>query len=183
MKTKDEMIDRYHHLYDKMKENKDPKNMKIFGEAEKWVFKQVVALHPDIAENWLSHLEAICLDNYLSETEGNNISKRTVNQDGSKGFHWTHDAFMKLVNGFDGECNKEPQYNCCALWVTANNIYSDHAKSIAEDMGYKSLSEVPDERIARSFYNKAIERLTDADGGYNIRKYFKNKMYNDSPMQ
>lgn len=182
MKSKDEMLSRYNYLYDKMKESIDPKNMKIFGEAEKWIFKEIVSSHPDLAEKWLTHLEAVEWKNYLSRGEADNISKRIVNQDGTKGFHWTHESFMKLVSGFGGECNKEPIYNCCALWVTANNIYSDHAKSIAEDMGYKSLSEVPDERIARSCYNKAIERLTDADGGYNIRKYFKNKMYNDSPM-
>ena len=34
MKTKDEMIERYNLLYEKMSDSKNPKNMKIFGEAE-----------------------------------------------------------------------------------------------------------------------------------------------------
>ena len=183
MKTKDEMIDRYHQLYDKMKDSKDPKNMKIFGEAEKWVFKQVAAAHPDLAENWLSHLEAVCWDNYLSENEAMNICKRMVNQDGSKGSHWQREAFIKAVEGIGGCVEKKPEYNSCALFVTANMVYSDHARSIAEDMGYKNIAEVPNEKMLRSCYNKAVEKLCDADKGFNVRKYFKHSMYNGSPIQ
>lgn len=59
-------------------------------------------------------------------------------------------------------------------------VYSDHAKSIAEDMGYKNPSEVPNEKMLRSCYNKALERLCDLDNGFHVRKYFKHAMYNDS---
>lgn len=180
MKTKEEMIDRYHHLYDKMKESKDPKNMKIFGEAEKWVFKQVAAAHPELASSWLSHLEAVEWDAYLSENEAMNIGKHMVNQEGSKGFHWQKEPFAKSVESIGGCMEKHPEYNSCALFVTANMVYSDHAKSIAEDMGYKSPSEVPNEKMLRSCYNKAVEKLCDVDKGFNVRKYFKHMMYNDS---
>ena len=88
MKTKDEMIERYNLLYEKMSDSKNPKNMKIFGEAEKYMFREIAVAHPDMAETWLSHLEAVCWDNYLSEREAGNINNRTVNQDGTKGFHW-----------------------------------------------------------------------------------------------
>lgn len=108
MKTKEEMIDRYHQLYDKMKDSKDPKNMKIFGEAERWVFKQVASAHPDMAESWLSHLEAVCWDNYLSENEAMNIGKRMVNQDGSKGFHWQKEIFSNAVKSISGCMEKLP---------------------------------------------------------------------------
>lgn len=67
MKTKDEMIERYNLLYEKMSDSKNPKNMKIFGEAEKYMFREIAVAHPDMAETWLSHLEAVCWDNYLSE--------------------------------------------------------------------------------------------------------------------
>ena len=181
MKTKDEMIDRYHTLYDKMKDSKDPKNMRIFGDAEKWVFKQVASAHPELAESWLSHLEAVCWDNYLSENEAMNISKCMVKQDGSKGFYWQKDLFTKSVMSIGGCMENPPHYNSCALLATANMIYSDHARSIAEDMGYKSPTEVPNEKMLRSCYNKAVEKLCDADKGFSVRKYFKHTMYGDSP--
>jgi hypothetical protein len=61
-------------------------------------------------------------------------------------------------------------------------IYSDHAKSIAEDMGYKSVAEVPNERMALSCYKKAVESLKDPDKGFKVRDYFRHRMYDDSPM-
>lgn len=181
MKT-DDMIERYEELYVKMANSKDPKNMKIFGEAEKYMFKEIAKVHPDMAENWLSHLEAVCWDNYLSEKEAKNIGMRLVNQDGSKGYHWTHDVFTKAVESLGGMVEEKPYYNSYALCVVANMIYSDHAKSIAEDMGYKSPAEVPNEKMALSCYKKAVEKLKDIDGGFQVRKYFKKKMYDNSPM-
>lgn len=182
MKTKEEMIDRYHDLYEKMVASKDPKNMKIFGETEKYMFKAVAAAHPDLAENWLSHLEAVCWDNYLSEHEAMNIGKRIVNQDGMKGFHWSYDTFEKTVESLGGVCEDKPHYNSYALWVTANMIYSDHARSIAEDMGHKLPADVPNEKMAFSCYRKAIENLKDVDSEFHVRRYFKHKMYDDSAM-
>lgn len=51
---------------------------------------------------------------------------------------------------------------------------------IAEDMGFKSPKEVPNERMALSCYKKAVEKLKDPDAGFSVRKYFKPKMYADS---
>ena len=50
MKTKDEMIERYNLLYEKMSDSKNPKNMKIFGEAEKYMFREIAVAHPDMGE-------------------------------------------------------------------------------------------------------------------------------------
>lgn len=180
--TKDEMIERYDELYMKMVSSKDPKNMKIFGESEKWIFREVAKAHPELAEKWLSHLESVCWDNYLSQNEAMNIGKRIINQDGTKGFHWNHDVFTKAVESLGGVVEDKPHYNSYSLCVVSNMIYSDHAKSIAEDMGYKTVAEVPNEKMALSCYKKAVELLTDADDGFHIRKYFKGKMYDDSPM-
>lgn len=52
-------------------------------------------------------------------------------------------------------------------------IYSDHAQSIAEDMGYKSPKEVPNEKMAVSIYKKALEKLKDADRPRFVREYFR----------
>lgn len=180
--TKDEMIERYEELYHKMKSSKDVKNMKAFGEAMTYFFAEMAKAHPDMAEKFLSHIECIEWDNYLSQNEAMNIGKRLVNQDGTKGFHWAHDVFAKAVESLGGTVEDKPAYNSYALCVVANMIYSDHAKSIAEDMGFATVSEVPNEKMALSCYKKAVELLKDPDGGFHVRKYFKGKMYDDSPM-
>lgn len=180
--TKEQMIDRYEELYHKMATSKEPKYMHIFGEAEKYMFKEVAKMNPEMADNWLSHLEAVCWDSYLSEKEAKNIGMRIVNQDGTKGFHWTHDVFTKAVESLGGVVEEKPYYNSYSLYVTACTIYSDHALSIAMDLGYKEPKEVPNEKMALSVYRKAVEKLKDIDGGFQVRKYFKGKMYADSPM-
>lgn len=175
--TKEEMIARYGELYDKMVSSKDPKNMRIFGESEKWVFKEIAKIHPDIAQSWLSHLEAVCWDNYLDAKETANIGKNILNSDGTPGYHWDYDTFTKVVKDLGGTIENKPNYNSYALYVTANMIYSDMAESIAEDMGFDSVKKVPPEKMALSCYKKAISYLKDKDHNFQIRDYFKKIMY------
>lgn len=150
------------------------------SENTKHTIKEKV--HPDMAEKFLSHIECIEWENFLSQDEAKNIGMRIVNQDGIKGFHWTYDVFTKAVESLGGVVEEKPYYNSYALYVTACTIYSDHALSIAMDLGYKEPKEVPNEKMALSCYRKAVEKLKDIDGGFQVRKYFKGKMYADSPM-
>lgn len=182
MMTREQMIDRYEELYAKMKSSKDVKNMKAFGEAMSWTFRELTKVHPDIAEKFISHIECIEWANYLSQDEAKNIGMRIVNQDGTKEFHWPHDVFVKVVDNLGGIVEEKPYYNSYALCVVSNMVYSDHALSIAMDMGYKTPPEVPNEKMALSCYRKAVEKLKDVDHGFQVRKYFKGKMYADSPM-
>lgn len=180
MMTKEQMIERYNELYNKMKSSKDVKNMKAFGDAMTWFFAEMGKMHPEMAEKFLSHIECIEWDNFLSQDEAVNIGKRIVNQDGSKGFHWTYDVFTKAVESLGGVVEEKPYYNSYSLWVTANNVYADMALSISMDLGYKEPKDVPNEKIALSCYRKSVELLKDLDKGYEVRKYFKGKMYDNS---
>ena len=182
MKTKEEMICRYTALLAYAVDKKDVRAMRILADSEKWIFGQVAKVHPELAECWLSHLEEIEVHNYLSKKECDNIGKRIVNQDGTKGFHWNYDTFKAVVGKLGGKMECLPYYNCYALYVVANTIYSDMAISISEDMGYKALNEVPVDKMALSCYRKAVEKLKDPDRPYFVRKYFKGMMYDDSPM-
>lgn len=182
MKTKEQMIDEYEMYSHKIVKSKDIKHMEILGDVCEYLFSQATIKMPDVAESALAHLAATEWDNYLSETEAKNIGMRIVNQDGTKGFHWNHDVFTKAVESLGGVVEEKPYYNSYALCVTANNIYADMALSISMDLGYKTPSEVPNEKMALSCYRKAVELLKDLDKGYEVRKYFKSKMYADSPM-
>lgn len=160
----EDYIKRYHELYSEMATAKDPKKMMTFGEAEKWVFGTVAEKHPDLAEKWLSKLEAGRWNNYLSRTEAEYIVSNLINQDGLRGAHWDYETFKAAVESLGGKITNEPYYNCWALWATANMEYSDH---------YRSASEfVPKDQMPKYFYNVAVEQLKDVDRPRFVRDYF-----------
>jgi hypothetical protein len=168
----DDLVKKYLELYEDMAESTASEKMRIFGNAEKWAFKKMVELSPKMAQCWLDKLEAIAWNNYLSNEEAQEIVATLVNQNGVKGAHWAYDIFKNAVESLGGHPVASPYYNCYALWVTANMLYSDHAQSVAEDMGYKTPAEVPNEKMALSMYKKAVEKLKDIDRPNFVRTYF-----------
>lgn len=159
-----------------MKMDQTDHGHEVFAEAEEWAFNKMSETSPSMAEMWLAKLEAICWYNYLSDSEAKSIAAKLINQDGIVGAKWNKDTFLSAVEKLGGEIEKEPCYNENALWVAGNMIYSDHAKSIAEDMGYATIAEVPAEKMALSCYKKAVEKLCDKDRKYFIREYFEDEM-------
>ena len=167
------MIKQYHDLYEKMATSKDPEMMNIFGENDKWAFAEMTNIAPKVAQEWLNKNEAVRWKNYLSKSEAETIVSNLINQDRTKGAKWSFETFNNAVESLGGEMSDEPFYNCYALWATANMLYSDHAQSVAEDLGYKTIAEVPNEKMALSMYKKAVEKLRDADKPRFVRWYFK----------
>jgi hypothetical protein len=143
---------------------KDPRKMMAFGDAEKWMFHMLAKEHPDIAEKWLTKLEAAKWHNYLSKTEAEEIAAKLVNQDGSRGPHWDYETFKGAVESLGGHIKEEPFYNCWALWIMANALWSDHHKALMEF--------VPKEQEPKVYYLMAVEKLKDVDYPKFIRKYY-----------
>lgn len=52
----------------------------------------------------------------------------------------------------------------CALWVTMNMIMSDSSDTLADY--------VPEDRIFNFVHDLAVDKLTDQDGVFSVRKYF-----------
>ena len=159
-----ELIEKYDELYDDMATAKDPRKMMAFGDAERWMFHMLAKEHPDIAEKWLTKLEAAKWHNYLSKTEAEEIASKLVNQDGSRGPHWSHETFKAAVESLGAKTEEEPFYNCWALWIMANALWSDHHKSLMEF--------VPKEHEPKVYYLMAVEKLKDVDYPKFIRKYY-----------
>ena len=168
----EDMLMKFKDVYHKMKESRDISNMRTYGHASKEMFARLAEAHPELAEEWLEKLKPISCYNYLSEQEAMHISEMLVSQDGVKGAHWDMPTFEHMVGRLGGRFEDMPHYNGYALWVVANMIYSDHAMSIAEDMGFPSVGNVPNERMAKSCYRKAVEQLTDPDRPRFVRAYF-----------
>lgn len=167
-----ESIKKFKELYHTMKESRDVANMKIFGEATKKMFYKLAEAHPELAEEMLQMLAPIEYNNYLSPEEATHIAEGLIAQDGSRGAHWDKPTLEAAVTRLGGKTEELPIYNWCALWVVVNMIYSDHAESIAEDMGFSSVANVPAEKMAKSCYRKAIEKLSDPDRPRFVRAYF-----------
>lgn len=159
-----ELVEKYDELYEDMASGKDPSKMIAFGEAEKWMFHQMAENHPEIAERWLTKLESARWHNYLSKSEAEYITSNLINQDNTRGPHWSYDTFKGAVESLSGKMAVEPSYNCWALWVTANMLYSDHHRSTSEF--------VPREQEPKFFYAMAVEKLKDVDRPKFIREYF-----------
>lgn len=167
-----DLVNKFKELYHEMKESRDVANMRVFGRASKAMYYKLAEAHPEMAEEWLTMLAPIRCHNYLTDEEATQIVDGFVNQDGQKGAHWDKSTFEQAVIRLGGKLEDTPHYNHNALWVTANMIYSDHAQSIAEDMGFPMVENVPNEKMAKSCYLKAVEKLHDPDRPRFIRAYF-----------
>lgn len=169
----DNVLEQYLKQYDTMAASANPELMHIFGENDKWAFKEMLRISPKTAQEWLEKNEAVRWHNYLTKAEAELITSNLVNQDRTKGARWGYETFKGAVESLGGEMSDDPFYNCYALWATANMLYSDHAQSVAEDLGYKRVADVPNEKMALSMYKKAVEKLRDADRPRFVRWYFK----------
>lgn len=161
----EDLIKRYDELYDNMATSKDAKKMVVFGDAERWIFHEIAKAYPELAEKWLAKLEAGQWNNYLSKGEAEAIASKLINQDGTRGAHWSYETFKAALESLGVSMSDEPYYNCWALWVTANMLYSDHHKSASEF--------VPKEMMPKYFYMQAVEKLEDMDRPNFVRPYFR----------
>ena len=146
--------------------------MEMLGSIFLSMMDQIESSNPRLYKEMVEKMDAIEWNNYLTEYEAARIASAFVNQDGSRGTHWPYDIFKSAVESLGGKVADMPYYNCYALWVVANMLYSDHAQSVAEDLGYRTPAEVPNEKMALSMYKKAVEKLKDLDRPYFVRQYF-----------
>lgn len=166
------MKEKFYEIYSKMKSSSDVADMKTFGHSAKVMFEKMTIMAPGMAKEWLEMLEPIMWHNYLTLEQAKSLAEKLVNQDESKGPHWSMDTFMGVVQRLGGKMEDAPYYNKYALWLVANAHYSDFAVSTSLDMGCKSVAEVPEEKMALSMYRKAVESLKDVDRHHYIRDYY-----------
>lgn len=156
--------ERYDELYETMAMSRDARKMRIFGEAEKWGFAQVLSMNPSIAEKWLKKIEAVDWNNYLTDEEANEIAEGLVNQDGRTGPMWNRSQVEGAIRGFGGDMEFMPYYNDDAMYVMMNTIASDHLDTLREY--------VPEQDMTRVVYKLSVEKLKDKDRPQFIREYF-----------
>ena len=157
--TTEEMKKEFYELYDMMAMSHDVENMRTFGNVHKEMMEWFIQNKPSEAEEWLMKLESIKWKNYLTPKEAERIVAGMEPK-----APWTRDQWKSAMqqNGF--ELQHEPCYNSCALWVTMNMIMSDSSETLGKYVDSASLFKV--------VHDLAVDKLTDKDGKFCIRKYF-----------
>ena len=85
---------------------------------------------------------------------------------------WSRDIWRNAMASLGLQIEEEPYYNSCALWVVMNQVYTDHAQTIADNILKKPLSEIPADQLVPGIYALALDLLKDKDGVYCVRSYF-----------
>lgn len=147
-----------------MASSTDVEKMHTFGQAEQWAFAKVLETNEEFARKWVEKLESTEWLNYITRDEADSILGTMVNQDGTKGYHWDYNTTAENIKHLGGDISDEPYYNCYAMWVTVNMIYSDHIVSLSEV--------VDEEHLFPLIYKMAVEKLKDRDRRRFIRKYY-----------
>lgn len=159
-----DILERYEELYKDMANSGNKDKMIAFGNAERWAFKKMNELSPQMAQCWLDKLEAMHWKNFLSKREAEVITSKLVNQNGKMGAHWAYDTLKNAVENIGGKMAEAPYYNCYAMWAVANMLYSDHHNS--------ALEYIAEEDMPRFFYLMSVEKLKDVDRPHFVRDYF-----------
>lgn len=163
----EDLVKKYDALFDEMVSSKDPARMMAFGDAEKWVFYQLSQKHPEVAEKWLSRLEASKWYNYLSEEEAEHVVESLMEKHGNveeQRYEWSYDVFKQAVQSMGGQVTEPPYYNGYALWATMNMLYSDHNETVSAFIQ-------PMSRV-KFYYKMAVDKLKDPDRPHFVRFYF-----------
>ena len=160
------MMSEFSSLYGMMANSGKPEYMHTFGEVMKCMMKDMVALKPDLAQEYLGKLCSIKWNNYLTKKEAMTIVSG-MNPKGG----WDYAEWEKMMEKLDARMEDTPYYNRYALFVAMNMVFSDSATSIAVIAG-KTLEEIPEDELFADVHMLALDKLEDKDGMFDIREYF-----------
>ena len=165
--TQEEMKKEIYELYDMMAMSHDVKNMKIFGDVHKEMMEWLIQSNPSKAQEWIEKLESVRWCNYLTKKEAEKIVSEMVPK-----APWSYDVWKNAMTQLGLPMEDEPYYNSYALWVVMNQVYTDHAQTIADNIIKKPLAQIPAEQIVPGIRALALDLLLDKDKRYCVRSYF-----------
>ena len=153
------MKSEFNALYNMMANSNKVEFMHTFGKVHKEMFEWFVSNKPDLAQEWLDKLESIRWKQYLTPKEAEKI---VSSMDPSA--PWSREQWKSAMEKHGYALEKEPCYNKCALYVTMNMVMSDSSETISKY--------VEADKTFDFVYEEAVNRLTDHDAKFIIRKYF-----------
>lgn len=157
--TAEEMKNEFYALYNMMANSNKVEYMHTFGQVHKEMMNWFILNKPELAQEWLDKLSAIKWKNYLTPKE----AERIVAEMQPKA-PWTRDQWKTAMEKEGFPLEKEPCYNSCALYATMEMIMSDSSETLKKY--------VADDRLFDAVYELAVDKLTDEDGNFNVRKHW-----------
>lgn len=161
-----EMTGKFDELYGIMSASNKVKNMELFGCVMREMFDWLTTNKPDLAQEWLSKLESIKWNNYLTVKEAAKIVSEMTPKPA-----WTKEQLVDALQKLGLVTEESPYYNTNALYTTMSMVYSDSAQTIAKIIG-KPLADIDNEIMVKAVYALALDKLKDADGKFCMRYYF-----------
>lgn len=160
------MTEKFDELYGIMSSGKEIGNMELFGSVMREMFGWFAVNNPEAAQEWLSKLESIKWNNYLTSKE----SAKVVASMSPKPV-WAKDQLVDALQKLGLATEEVPYYNVCALYTAMSMVYSDSAQTIARIIG-KPLADIDNETMIKAVHGLAVDKLKDADRVFDIRSYF-----------
>ena len=157
--TAEEMRQEFMSLYDKMANSHEVSYMRTFGNVHKEMMEWMIANKPEAAQEWIEKLSAIKWHNYLTPKEAEKIVANMLPK-----APWSREQWKSAMAQYGYDLEKEPYYNRCALWVTMDMIMSDSAETLGKY--------IEEDNLFPLVYDLAVDKLTDKDNVFSIRKYF-----------
>ena len=157
-------MERYEELYHELIKGGKKENIAALGALLLWLMAETKKSATAIFKEAVEKMEAASWCNYLTAHEAESIAAGFINQDDSKGAHWSISEVEEAVEELGGRIECEPYYNKYALYVAMNMLYSDFADTINQFLGDGNMVEV--------IYRMAIDKLKDRDRPKFVRQYF-----------
>lgn len=157
--TPEEMKKEWNDLYDMMAHSENVEFMHIFGNVHKEMMEWFIQNKPEQAQEWIDKLEAIRWKNYLTPKEAQKIVDGMIPK-----APWTREQWKQAMEQHELDLVDEPCYNSCALWVTMEMVMSDSSDTLKKY--------VAEEDMFQAVYDLAVDKLTDKDEKFMVRKYF-----------
>jgi len=151
-----ELREKYLALYEYMAQSKDPANMNAFGKVMTEMMNELIAGSPNRAEEYISKLEAIRWNEYLTRKEAEKI----VSEMNPKA-PWSYDQWKAAMEQYGYPLDCEPCYNRYALWVVMEDIMSKSSNTISKY--------IDNGKVFSAVYDLAVDMLTN---DYMIRHMF-----------
>lgn len=161
-----EIITKFEELYGLMSASCKTEDRELFDKVMCEMFEWLAANQSALAQEWLSKLESIKWNNYLTTKEASKIVASMTPKP-----VWAKEQLMEALQKLGLATEEAPCYNGNALYVTVSMVYSDSAQTIAAIIG-KPLSEIDNETMLKAVYALALDKLKDRDGVFNVRSYF-----------
>ena len=161
------MRQEFYDLYNMMANSHKVEYMHTFGQVHKEMMEWMIANKPTEAQEWIEKLESIKWCNYLTPKEAEKIVSSMIPK-----APWSRDVWKQAMTQLGLPIEEMPYYNECALWTVMNQVYTDHAQTIADNIIKRPLSDIPAEELVPGIRALALDLLKDKDSVYCVRTYF-----------